>query len=170
MASTRAIARALRSMTNVGMTALEEISDFGEIIDINENRDTGKLPQARPKKIAKVEKKETKAIPQKQEPAAQATSANPPQSQTAPPSSGNGNRASETKKADGNGNGRGKTKQETTPKISSAQANAIANLSRRRGISVEELEKMSVDAFGVKVEHLSQKDASSLIRQLQQSS
>ena len=40
----------------------------------------------------------------------------------------------------------------------------------RRGISVEELEKMSVDAYGVKVEHLSQKDASSLIRQLQQSS
>jgi len=169
MASTRAIARALRSMTNVGMTALEEISDFGEIIDINENRDTGKLPQARPKKIAKTEKKEVKSIPQKQEPAAQATAANPPQSQAAPQSSGNGNRATETKKAEGNGNGRGKSKQETTPKISSAQANAIANLSRRRGISVEELEKMAVDTFGVKVEHLSQKDASALIRQLQQS-
>jgi hypothetical protein len=35
---------------------------------------------------------------------------------------------------------------------------------------VEELEKMSVDAYGVKVEHLSQKDASTFIRQLQQSS
>ena len=169
MASTRAIARALRSMTNVGMTALEEISDFGEIIDINENRDTGKLPQARPKKIARVEKKEIKSIPQKQEPAAQANQDSPPPTQAAP-QSGNGNRATETKKADGNGNGRGKTKQETAPKISSAQANAIANLSRRRGISVEDLEKMSTDAFGVKVEHLSQKDASSLIRQLQQSS
>jgi len=170
MASTRAIARALRSMTNVGMTALEEISDFGEIIDINENRDTGKLPQARPKKIAKAEKKEVKSIPQKQEPAAQATSDTTTQAQAAPPSSSNGNRATETKKADGNGNGRGKTKQEPVPKISSAQANAIANLSRRRGISVEELEKMSVDAYGVKVEHLSQKDASGLIRSLQQSS
>ena len=169
MASTRAIARALRSMTNVGMTALEEISDFGEIIDINENRDTGKLPQARPKKIARVEKKEIKSIPQKQEPAAQANQDSPPPTQAAP-QSGNGNRATETKKADGNGNGRGKTKQETAPKISSAQANAIANLSRRRGISVEDLEKMSTDAYGVKVEHLSQKDASSLIRQLQQSS
>ena len=169
MASTRAIARALRSMTNVGMTALEEISDFGEIIDINDNRDTGKLPQARPKKIAKAEKKDIKSIPQKQEPAAQATSDNPPQVQAAP-QSGNGNRATETRKADGNGNGRGKTKQETATKISSAQANAIANLSRRRGISVEDLEKMSVDAYGVKVEHLSQKDASGLIRTLQQSS
>ena len=68
------------------------------------------------------------------------------------------------------GNGKGKTKQEAIPKISSAQANAIANLSRRRGISVEDLEKMSTDAYGVKVEHLTQKDASMLIRQLQQSS
>jgi len=174
MASTRAIARALRSMTNVGMTALEEISDFGEIIDINENRDTGKLPQARPKKIARVEKKEIKSIPQKDsdkklDEAVQANQDSPPPTQAAP-QSGNGNRATEARKADGNGNGRGKTKAETAPKISSAQANAIANLSRRRGISVEDLEKMSVDAYGVKVEHLSQKDASSLIRQLQQSS
>ena len=169
MASTRAIARALRSMTNVGMTALEEISDFGEIIDINENRDTGKLPQARPRKIAKAEKKDIKSIPQKQEQATDANQDSHPPTQ-ATPQSGNGNRAAETKKADGNGNGRGKTKQETTPKISSAQANAIANLSRRRGISVEDLEKMSTDAYGVKVEHLSQKDASALIRTLQQSS
>ena len=169
MASTRAIARALRSMTNVGMTALEEISDFGEIIDINENRDTRKLPQARPKKIAKAEKKEIKSIPQKQEQAAQANQGSSPPTQAAP-TDGNGNKATEARKADGNGNGRGKTKQETAPKISSAQANAIANLSRRRGISVEDLEKMSTDAYGVKVEHLTQKDASSLIRQLQQSS
>ena len=167
MASTRAIARALRSMTNVGMTALEEIGDFGDIIDVEqEDRSTRKVAQAQaaPKKIARA--KETKSIPQsdkvdnsdkKQEPAAQATAGNPPQTQAAP-------------RTDGNGNGKGKSKQETVPKISSAQANAIANLSRRRGISVEELEKMSVDAYGVKVEHLSQKDASSLIRQLQQSS
>jgi hypothetical protein len=169
MASTRAIARALRSMTNVGMTALEEIGDFGDIIDVGENRDTRKIPQAAPKKIARAENKETKAIPQKQEQAAQATSDNPLPTQAAP-TDGNGNKATETRKSDGNGNGRGKTKQETAPKISSAQANAIANLSRRRGISVEDLEKMSTDAFGVKVEHLSQKDASSLIRTLQQSS
>jgi len=167
MASTRAIARALRSMTNVGMTALEEIGDFGDIIDVNqEDRSTRKVAQAAPKKITRAEKKETKSIPQsdkvdnsdkKQESVAQATAENPPQTQAAP-------------RTDGNGNGRGKSKQETVPKISSAQANAIANLSRRRGISVEELEKMSVDAYGVKVDHLSQKDASALIRQLQQSS
>jgi len=165
MASTRAIARALRSMTNVGMTALEEIADFGDIIDVHDKREARKIPQAAPRKIAKVEKKDIKSIPQ-QEQAAQANQDNPPPAQAAPQSSGNGSKA----KADGNGNGRGKSKQETAPKISSAQANAIANLSRRRGISVEDLEKMSTDAYGVKVEHLSQKDASSLIRQLQQSS
>jgi len=165
MASTRAIARALRSMTNVGMTALEEIGDFGDIIDVKqEDRSTRKVAQAAPKKIAKAEKKETKSIPdkqdnpdKKQEPAAQPNQDNPPQTQAAT-------------RTDGNGNGKGKSKQESVPKISSAQANAIANLSRRRGISVEELEKMSVDAYGVKVEHLSQKDASGLIRTLQQSS
>ncbi len=54
--------------------------------------------------------------------------------------------------------------------MSTAQKNAIYNLSRRRGISVEELEKMSTDAYGVKVEHLTSADASSFIRQLQQSS
>ena len=163
MASTRAIARALRSMTNVGMTALEEIGDFGDIIDVKQE-ETRKVAQAAPKKIARADKKETKSIidkvdnpDKKQEPAAQPSQENPPQTQAAP-------------RTDGNGNGKGKSKQETTPKISSAQANAIANLSRRRGISVEDLEKMSVDAYGVKVEHLSQKDASSLIRQLQQSS
>jgi len=163
MASTRAIARALRSMTNVGMTALEEIGDFGDIIDVKQE-ETRKVAQAAPKKIARADKKETKSIidkvdnpDKKQEPAAQPSQENPPQTQAAP-------------RTDGNGNGKGKSKQETTPKISSAQANAIANLSRRRGISVDELEKMSVDAYGVKVEHLSQKDASALIRQLQQSS
>jgi hypothetical protein len=152
-------------MTNVGMTALEEIGDFGDIIDVKqEDRSTRKIPQAAPKKIARAKEKETKSIPdkvdnpdKKQEPAAPTNQENPPQTQAAP-------------RTDGNGNGRGKTKQETVPKISSAQANAIANLSRRRGISVEELEKMSVDAYGVKVEHLSQKDASGLIRTLQQSS
>jgi hypothetical protein len=154
-------------MTNVGMTALEEIGDFGDIIDVKqEDRGIRKVAQAAPKKISRTEKKETKSIPQsdkvdnsdkKQEPATQANQDNPPQTQAAP-------------QTGGNGNGKGKSKQESVPKISSAQANAIANLSRRRGISVEELEKMSVDAYGVKVEHLSQKDASSLIRQLQQSS
>ena len=169
MASTRAIARALRSMTNVGMTALEEIADFGEIIDVNENRDSKKIPQAAPKKIASADKKEVRSISKKdksgtpevkQESAAQTNQDNgnnPPQTQAAP-------------QPGGNGNGKGKDKKPAVPQMSTAQKNAIYNLSRRRGISVEELEKMSTDAYGVKVEHLTSTDASSFIRQLQQSS
>jgi hypothetical protein len=63
MASTRAIARALRSMTNVGMTALEEIADFGDIIDVKqEDRGTRKVAQAAPKKIASTDEKEVRSI------------------------------------------------------------------------------------------------------------
>ena len=70
----------------------------------------------------------------------------------------------------GRKDGKGKDKKPAVPQMSTAQKNAIYNLSRRRGISVEELEKMSTDAYGVKVEHLTSSDASSFIRQLQQSS
>jgi hypothetical protein len=66
-------------------------------------------------------------------------------------------------------NGKGKTKAETVPKISEAQHRALMNLSRRRGISVEELEKMSQETYGVSVEGLNAAAASQFIRTLQQS-
>jgi hypothetical protein len=52
--------------------------------------------------------------------------------------------------------------------MSEAQKRAIYNLSRRRGISVEDLEQMSVDAYNVSVGNLTSKDASAFIRSLQQ--
>ena len=52
--------------------------------------------------------------------------------------------------------------------MSEAQKRAIYNLSRRRGISVEDLEQMAVDAYGMAIENLTSKDASSFIRKLQQ--
>ena len=54
------------------------------------------------------------------------------------------------------------------PRMSEAQKRAIYNLSRRRGISVEELERMALDAYATELEHLSSKDASAFIRNLQQ--
>jgi N-dimethylarginine dimethylaminohydrolase len=67
-------------------------------------------------------------------------------------------------------NGKGKTKAEIPPpKISEAQHRALMNLSRRRGISVEELEKMSQETYGVPVESLNAAAASQFIRTLQQS-
>ncbi len=55
-----------------------------------------------------------------------------------------------------------------TPKMSDAQHRAIANLSRRRGISLEEVENMSKEAYGVALVNLSASDASAFIRELQQ--
>ncbi|MCG6533946.1 MAG: hypothetical protein L7F78_04500, partial [Syntrophales bacterium LBB04] len=55
------------------------------------------------------------------------------------------------------------------PLMSTAQKNAIYNLSRRRGISVEELEKMAQQNYGVALETLSSTNASTFIRTLQQS-
>jgi hypothetical protein len=53
--------------------------------------------------------------------------------------------------------------------MSEAQRRAVYNLSRRRGISVDELQKMVMDAYGVALEGLSAADASKFIRQLQMS-
>jgi hypothetical protein len=54
------------------------------------------------------------------------------------------------------------------PKMSEAQKRAIYNLSRRRGISVEDLESRAMETYGVDLENLSTADASSFIRNLQQ--
>jgi hypothetical protein len=56
------------------------------------------------------------------------------------------------------------------PMMSEAQKRAVWNLSRRRGISVEELQRMVTESYGVELEHLSSRDASSFIRNLQQAS
>jgi hypothetical protein len=61
-----------------------------------------------------------------------------------------------------------KTQSPSVPTMSEAQKRAIFNLSRRRGISVEELGRMAFEAYGLELEHLSSKDASSFIRNLQQ--
>jgi hypothetical protein len=52
--------------------------------------------------------------------------------------------------------------------MSEAQKRAVYNLSRRRGISVEELEKMANEKYKAPLENLSSKDASEFIRTLQQ--
>lgn len=56
----------------------------------------------------------------------------------------------------------------STPSISEAQRRAILNLSKRRGIPEDQVDRMAQDQFGVSFSHLSSKDASSFIRTLQQ--
>jgi hypothetical protein len=157
MASTRAIARALRSFTNIGMTCLEELADLSDLAGGGNGNSKGraaKQPERKPKVMPKEE--------QPEQPKATAPDR--------PPNKGNGNgAAAEQKKlappkaTDGNGK-----KPAAQPMMSEAQKRAIYNLSRRRGISVEELGKMAFESYGVELEHLSSKDASSFIRNLQQ--
>jgi hypothetical protein len=183
MASTRAKARALRDLTNVGITCLEELGELDDVIG-NEEKGTARNGKVKPfpKKIVKgaasatvpnngngkgtmsadtvknagsAENKEIK------EPAKQSQNE---EKKTATDSKPEGKVAEKS----GN-NGKGKTKVETVPKMSEAQHRALMNLSRRRGISVEELEKMSQETYGIPIESLTAAAASQFIRTLQQS-
>jgi len=157
MASTRAIARALRSFTNIGMTCMEELADLSDLAGGDNGNSKGKVvkqPERKPKVLPKDDKPEQ-------------TIAKAPDR---PPIKGNGNGGTVEQKApmtpmapDSNGQ-----KPTVQPMMSEAQKRAVWNLSRRRGISVEELQRMAVESYGVELEHLSSKDASSFIRNLQQ--
>ena len=63
MASTRAIARALRSMTNVGMTALEEISDFGRSSTSTRIGIQESFPRQDPKRLPKWRRRRSSPSP-----------------------------------------------------------------------------------------------------------
>jgi len=54
------------------------------------------------------------------------------------------------------------------PKMSEAQKKAIYNLAQRRGIPIDDLQKMANDSYGVNLQNMSSSDASSFIRNLQQ--
>jgi hypothetical protein len=166
MASTRAIGRALRSFTNIGNTMLEELGDLDEVIG----------------EEASGKDKPKKTFPQK--------TAKPPEPKTAgeskPPEPASPGEA-KVDKGNGSNGGKGaaakaKTEEpkpkspkaepkpdQPAPQMSSAQKSAIFNLSRRRGITVDELEKMSQQNYGVPLENLSSSNASAFIRTLQQS-
>jgi hypothetical protein len=148
MASTRAIARALRSFTNIGMTCLEEI---GDLKDVEPGKPAQQSKRTSPKKsngngakdkTESSEKKEAKS--QSKEPPAKTVEKKEPLTESS------------------------KAEESTTPKMSEAQKRAVMNLSRRRGISVEDVETMSQEKYQVPLENLSSKQAAEFIRQLQQ--
>jgi len=150
MASTRSIARALQSYTNVGMTALEELADFNDAIP--EGRQ-----HAYPKQKPKAAKKPAAKTPKK----ASAASAKP-KAKPSPVVS------TVEKKGKDQSDKKDDPKASAIPSMSEAQKRAIYNLSRRRGISVEQLEQMVADAYACDLETLTSSDASAFIRQLQQ--
>lgn len=181
MSSTRAKARALRDLTNIGMTCLEELGDLDEVLG-GEEKGTARKGKVSsfPKKILKTEtnsgngnggktraadpsgkvsdvssSKEVKETPKEVEKDEKKTT-------TDSQSEAKGPEKSE-------GNGKGKTKTDIPPVMSEAQKRAIYNLSRRRGISVEELEKMCQETYKAPLEKLTPSDARAFIRNLQQS-
>jgi hypothetical protein len=179
MASTRAKARCLRDLTNVGMTCLEELGDLDEVIG-NEEKGTAQKGRVKPfpRKIAKADVQPNNGDGNSSAVKATDTVQNvsstedkemkePQKEEKKTTTPHHQSEAKGLRKADNNG--KGKVKADTPALMSEAQKRAVYNLSRRRGISVEELEKMSKDSYGVPLENLSASDASSFIRQLQQS-
>jgi len=164
LASTRAIARSLRTFTNIGYTCLEELADLNDVIGSG-SKTSSKPKAAKPagKKPMAAKPAESKTKPSQSDSTGKAASKDDQiKTDEAENSAGNIPKG-------GNGNGRSKPKATgKQPAMSEAQKRAIYNLSRRRGISVEDLEAMSVDAYNVSVENLTSKDASAFIRNLQQ--
>ena len=161
MASTRAKARVLRDMCNIGIACLEELADFDDVIGSSgapkkttRKRAAGNTtqPAGNPNlKAAKAKTDTKKKPPTKDKPEPKANVKQPKPSAN-----------SETEVKPDNQD------KSAQPKMSEAQKRAIYNLSRRRGISVEELEQMAMDAYQCELENLNSKDASTFIRNLQQ--
>jgi predicted nucleic acid-binding Zn finger protein len=160
LASTRAIARSLRTFTNIGYTCLEELADLNDVIG------SGSKSRSKPKA-----KKQTSKKPKITKSAQSKSKTSKSVSNAKSTSQPDQNETDTTGNSTGNESGYGRSKTQAAgkqPAMSEAQKRAIYNLSRRRGISVEDLEQMSVEAYGVAVENLTSKDASAFIRNLQQ--
>jgi len=113
------------------IACLEELADFDDVIG------SGAPKKATRKKTAgKSDKKETKAK-------ADAKKKSPAKDKSEPKAKSKQPTKSEEKNTKVEPEDQSKSNQ---PKMSEAQKRAIYNLSRRRGISVEELEQMATDA------------------------
>jgi len=167
MASTRAKARALRDFTNIGITCLEELGDLDEVIGNNvrpfpkQQRTSTKKETPASEKTTGKGKKESKAAEKKETKEQSSDVKTDPES--ASPSPSPVQTTPETQDA------AEMPTQTVVPKMSEAQRRAVYNLSRRRGISLEELDRLATETYGVTVEQLSSGDAASFIRTLQQS-
>ena len=167
MASTRAKGRALRDMCNIGIACLEELADFDDVIGTGTSKKAA--PQRTRKTTAKKSAGPTKAH-EKKDAETKEESDSPDETKskakTAAKAKPKAKAKKEAPKVEPETND--SEDQSDAPVMSEAQKRAIYNLSRRRGISVEELEKMAEEAYGVELESLSTADASNFIRNLQQ--
>lgn len=155
MASTRAKGRCLRDMCNISIACLEELESMDDVVGSGSAKKPTRKPttatNAKPKPAAAMPKPEAK------KPAA-------PTEKTSQPAEKVNSKAKDsngTKAQDSKAN-------QETPAMSEAQQRAIYNLSRRRGISVEDLGNLVMEDFGTTLEKLSSANASAFIRTLQQ--
>lgn len=161
MASTRSIARALRSFTNIGMTCLEELADFNDVIAPKTSKPAKKTKKA-PAKKSNSNGSNNKAEAKDKEPKVK--------TESKPKDNDKDKKEPVSKSKSTKKDSETDTQKEesTAPKMSKAQLRAVYNLSRRRGISVEELENMVMESYKAPLEELSSKEASEFIRSLQQ--
>jgi hypothetical protein len=153
MASTRAKGRALRDMCNIGIACLEELSDLDDVMGNGPAKKTTRKPATPKAKPAAAAKKVT----EKKEPEPEKVS-----KPVKTPKKVNNSKAPKAKESKVSKQDQG------TPSFSEAQKRAIFNLSRRRGISVEDLENVVMEDYGKTLDDLSSAEASDLIRSLQQ--
>ncbi len=146
MAATRSKARVMRDFTNVGLTALEELTDADGVIGAGTGKKTTR------KKAAPKANSKPAASKKKSEPKSQA-----PEKKTS---------AAKTEKKV---NSTDKKEDQESPPMSEAQKRALMNLSRRRGISVEQLENLCAEDYGKIFDDLTSAEASEFIKSLQQS-
>jgi len=152
MASTRAKGRCLRDMCNIGIACLEELESIDDVMGNGTAKKVTpkRTPTAAKSKPAPVKKEpENKPEEKKPEPKAEKKPAKAPIKVNSKDSKGT------------------KSKQDA-PLMSEAQKRAIYNLSRRRGVSVENLENAVMEDYGTTLENLSSSNASAFIRELQQ--
>jgi outer membrane biosynthesis protein TonB len=134
-------------MCNIGIACIEELADFDDVIGSGTAKRASRKKAAgnTDKKVPKAKTDAKKKSPVKDKPEPKAKSEQPKEPEKSEPTV-------EPKEKSAS----------IQPNMSEAQKRAIYNLSRRRGISVEELEKMATDAYQCEL------DASAFIRNLQQ--
>jgi hypothetical protein len=161
MASTRAKSRALRDFVNVGMTAFEELGSLDEVVVTESSeKTTARKPISRKQEVSKAES--SKKEPGTLQPAAQQEAKH----EEAPPAA---KQEGLVPGVSADTDAKKKQEQKTSGGMSEAQKRAIYNLSRRRGLSVEELKNYVKQRYNVDtVEELKPADASAFIHILQQ--
>jgi len=198
MSATRAKARALRDLSNIGMTCLEELGDLEQIIGGNQSskpKSKVEKPQHVMQERAEPDESQHDYEPETQQPerfnsnkeaAQQKPNNKPVTSNSRKETTKDEQIQQKTNEAQVSKTANPKTKKEETKpqqtksggnvspikqdaKMSIAQKNAIMSLAKRRGIAEDELSSMVADTFNLSgIDYLTSTDASSFIRQLQQ--